>query len=88
MQDAPGEGRLRTIRFWDSGVRLMPGRQTLYLGQLSDEQLVQRFRLISYWRSAAINGAQLPEAGSLFPGMDTQDSGEGLILVRTRQGPE
>ena len=45
------DGRLLTIRLWDSGVRLMPGGQVLYLGQLSEEELVQRFGLFSYWRS-------------------------------------
>ncbi len=87
QQDVPGDRRLRTIRFWDSGIRLVPGGQILYLGQFSDEQLVQRFKLISYWRSAAINGAQLPQAGTLFRGMDIRDTGEGLILVR-KPAPE
>jgi membrane protein DedA with SNARE-associated domain len=80
--DEPGDRRMRTIRFWDSGVRLMPGGQILYLGQVSDEELVQRFNLISYWRSAALSGAQLPEAKSLFPGLEVSYTGEGLILMR------
>jgi membrane-associated phospholipid phosphatase len=82
QQDVPGDRRMRTIRFWDSGVRLLPGEQILYLGQVSDERLVQRFKLISYWRSAALSGEKLPEAGSMFPGMEVRNTGESLILVR------
>lgn len=82
QQDARGDRRQRTIRFWDSGLRLMPGREVLYLGQFSEERLVQRFGLISYWRSSALMGDELPEAKLLFPGMEIRDTGEGLILVR------
>jgi len=82
QQDAAGDRRQSTIRFWDSGLRLMPGREVLYLGQFSEERLVQRFRLISYWRSSALSVDELPEAKSLFPGMDIRDTGEGVILVR------
>lgn len=86
QQEVPGDRRQRTIRFWDSGLRLMPGRKVLYLGQFSEERLVQRFGLISYWRSSALGGDELPEARSLFPGMDIRDTGEGLILVREQKG--
>lgn len=82
QQDVPGDRKLRTLRFWDSGVRLMPGEQVLYLGQFSEERLVQRFGLFSYWRSSALSGDQLPEAKTLFPGMEIRDTDEGLFLVR------
>ncbi len=45
------KGRILTLRMWDSGVRLLPDHQVLYFGQLSEEKLVQRFGLFSYWRS-------------------------------------
>jgi len=48
------DGRLLTIRLWDSGVRLVPGGQFLYLRQLSEEVLLQRFGLFSFWRSTAV----------------------------------
>ena len=35
-------GRLLTIRLWDSGVRLAPGGQEVYLGQVTEEILIQR----------------------------------------------
>ncbi len=82
QQDVPGDRRKRTIRFWDSGLRLMPGAQVLYLAQISEERLVTRFGLFSYWRSLALSGDQLPEAKTLFPGLEIRDNGEGLFLVR------
>lgn len=82
QQDVPGDRRMRTIRFWDSGLRLMPGEQVLYLAQFSEERLVTRFGLFSYWRSSALSGDQLPEAKTLFPGLDIRDTGEGVFLVR------
>ena len=54
-KNVPPDGRLLTIRLWDSGFRLEPGGQVLYLGQLSEEILVQRFGLFSYWRSATLS---------------------------------
>ncbi|MCP4047424.1 MAG: hypothetical protein GY732_15715, partial [Gammaproteobacteria bacterium] len=39
------------IRIWDSGVRLKPGGQAVYLGQIANEVLVQRMQLFSYWRA-------------------------------------
>ncbi len=59
------DGRLLTIRMWDSGFRLLPDGQVLYLGQLSEEVLVQRFRIFSYWRSTPL------EAGLLVPVRDS-----------------
>jgi membrane protein DedA with SNARE-associated domain len=83
-KQAPGEGRLRAIRFWDSGVRLNPGGTALYLVQVTDEHLVQRFKVISYWRSAAQREIQLAEVVSLFPELESTVTATGLILVRER----
>lgn len=51
----PDTGQLFTVRLWDSGVRLIPGGQTLYLAQFSEEQLIQRLDFFSYWRSAPLD---------------------------------
>jgi membrane-associated phospholipid phosphatase len=40
-----------TIRIWDSGIRLKPGGQVVYLGQISTDVLVQRLGVFSYWRA-------------------------------------
>ncbi|MFC1778515.1 hypothetical protein ACFL3I_14470, partial [Pseudomonadota bacterium] len=39
------------IRIWDSGVRLKPGGQPVCLGQIANEVLVQRMKLLSYRRA-------------------------------------
>ncbi len=87
QKDLPGDRRQRTIRFWDSGLRLSPGGDTVYLVQISDEELVQRFRLISYWRSASIGSDALPKARALFSGLEVRDTGSGIVLVRQARGP-
>ena len=76
------DGRLRAIRFWDSGIRLMPGDTVVYLALVSDEQLVQRFGFISYWRSVPLTDEQLPPAGQLFPGLEVSEKDSGLMLLR------
>ena len=83
-QDLPGEGRLRAIRFWDSGIRLMPEGDVVYLALVSDEQLVQRFRFFSYWRSVPLSDNQVPAGEVLFPELEAADAGDGLILLRER----
>ena len=55
-----------TLRLWDSGVRLKPSGKALYLGQVSNEKLVQRFHTYSYWSATSIDDqhlAQLAESG-------------------------
>ena len=38
-----------TARFWDSGIRLKPSGQAVYLGMVSSEVLLQKLRVYSYW---------------------------------------
>ncbi len=78
----PRTGQLITIRMWDSGVQLEPGQQVLYLAQVSEEQLVQRLSLFSFWRSAPFDlGAMQPlreELGEL----EEKAVGDDLLLLR------
>lgn len=76
------EGRLLTIRLWDSGVRLIPGRQILYLGQLSEEELVQRFKLFSYWRSTAVGRRHFKPIREPLNSLDQKLVSENLLLIR------
>lgn len=81
-QDLEPEGRLLTVRLWDSGVRLVPGGQTLYLGQLSEERLVQRFGLFSYWRSTAVHPDRFGPIRQPLSVLDQKQVGEQLLLIR------
>jgi len=77
-------GRLRAIRFWDSGIRLMPENTVVYLVLVSEEQLVQRFRFFSYWRSVPLTENQVPAADQLFPGLEGIQTGSDLMLLREK----
>lgn len=84
-KDLAPEGRLLTVRLWDSGFRLEPGGQVLYLGQLSEEVLVQRFGLFSYWRSTAVDPDRFQPIRTPLEGLEQKLAGDGLLLVRSAQ---
>jgi hypothetical protein len=79
------DGRLLTIRLWDSGVRLAPGGQVLYLGQVSEEVLVQRLGLFSYWRSTAVDYKQFRPLLEPLESLDQKLVDEKLLLIRSPQ---
>jgi undecaprenyl-diphosphatase len=81
-RNAPPGGRLLTIRLWDSGVRLMPSGQVLYLGQLSEEELVQRFGLFSYWRAASMREELQQPILAALGSLEQKRVAGGLLLVR------
>jgi membrane protein DedA with SNARE-associated domain/membrane-associated phospholipid phosphatase len=79
------DGRLLTIRLWDSGVRLVPGEQVLYLGQLSEEVLVQSLGLFSHWRSTAVESKQFRPIRDPLKSLDQKLVAEKLLLIRSSQ---
>ena len=79
------DGRQLTIRLWDSGVRLMPGDEVLYLGQLSEEILVQRLGLFSYWRSTAVDPGHFMPLRQPLGSLDQKRVSEQLLLIRAPQ---
>lgn len=81
------EGRMLTIRLWDSGVRLEPGGQILYLAQLSEEVLVQRLGLFSYWRSTSVDKSRFKPLGDPLSGLDQKRVDNELLLIRARSSP-
>ncbi len=84
----PQSGRLLTIRMWDSGVQLEPGQQVLYLAQVSEEQLIQRLGLFSYWRSAPFNlGGMQPLRDELSELEEKAVSADLLLLREPGSGP-
>ena len=81
-RDQAGSDRILTVRMWDSGVRLQPGGRTLYLAQLSEELLVQRFGLFSYWRSVPISATDLRPMRETFKALDQRLEQDDLLLLR------
>ena len=85
-QDAVG-GELVTVRMWDSGVRLNPDGQALYLAQVAREELVQRLWLFSYWRSQPLGAADTQAVMDAVEGLERKTVGDSLLLLReTPQG--
>jgi len=71
-----------TIRIWDSGVRLKPSGQTVYLGQIAAEVLVQRMKVFSYWSAIPAPQASLKQLAEEAAGMQTRWGSESLLLIR------
>ena len=78
------KGSMLTVRLWDSGVRLLPGRQALYLAQLSEEHLVQRFGLFSYWRSVPDNNRDTKWVRDALAELEQKVVGAGVLLLREK----
>jgi membrane protein DedA with SNARE-associated domain len=76
------DGRLLTIRLWDSGIRLLPGSRVLYLGQISEELLVQRFGLFSYWKSSPLSVELQRPIRNLLAGLEQKQVDRDLLLLR------
>ena len=71
-----------TIRLWDSGVRLSPSGQVLYLGQMVEETLVQRFGLFSYWRADPLQHTLLIPIREALAPLDQKLARPGRLLIR------
>ena len=76
-------GSMLTVRVWDSGVRLMPERRILYFAQVSEEQLVQRFGLFSYWRSAPVSPDDMRQTREALGQLEQKFEQGNLLLLRS-----
>ena len=74
-----------TIRIWDSGFRLKPGDQTVYLGQINGEALVERVKLFSYWRAQHALNESLQQLQAETEGLQTRMAGDEILLIREPQ---
>ena len=77
-----------TIRLWDSGFTLNPGGQTVYLGQITGEVLVQRMKLFSYWRAKPAAEDSLEKLQAEAEDLETREVEGGLLLIRKPQASE
>ncbi len=74
-----------TIRIWDSGVRLKPTGQTVYLGQVAKEVLVQRMKVFSYWHAIPAARRNLQQLVEEAAGLQIKWGGDSMLLVRSSQ---
>jgi membrane protein DedA with SNARE-associated domain/membrane-associated phospholipid phosphatase len=77
--------RQLTVRAWDSGVRLQPGGQPLYLVQVSEEFLRRRLAFFSYWRALPANRERIRGFLDAMSGFRQKRVGEGLLLLSGAQ---
>ncbi len=75
-----------TIRIWDSGVRMKPSGQVVYLGQIATEVLVQRLKVFSYWSAIPAPQASLELLAAEVAGLQTRWADESLLLIRGLKG--
>ena len=71
-----------TLRLWDSGMRLEPGGETVYLGQVATEVLVQRLKLFSYWSAKPVTLSDLQQWKENISGLDVKRADERMLLIR------
>ena len=71
-----------TLRIWDSGVRLKPGGQAVYLGQVIVEALVQRMRVFSYWSARPTKPANLERLAEEAAKLQIRYGDETTLLIR------
>jgi membrane-associated phospholipid phosphatase len=74
-----------TLRIWDSGVRLKPDGQAVYLGQVAEEVLVQRMKFFSYWRGVPAPRAVLDQLTRELGDMKLARLGETMLLIKDQQ---
>jgi hypothetical protein len=72
-----------TVRIWDSGVRLLPGGRSLYLGQFANEKLVQRLKVFSYWREEPASDTDLKTWKEEVSGLQARWADDSMLLLRS-----
>jgi len=72
-----------TMRVWDSGVRLKPGGQAVYLGMVAEELLVQRMMLFSYWSARPVTTEKLQQLVTEVGNLQVQQPVESMLLIRS-----
>jgi len=76
------ERRQWTVRAWDSGARLEPGGQVVYLMQVSEEVLHRRLAFFSYWRAFPAGPDGMRAFLEALPAFGRKSVGDGLLLLR------
>jgi membrane protein DedA with SNARE-associated domain/membrane-associated phospholipid phosphatase len=74
-----------TLRIWDSGVRLKPGGDILYVGQINSEELVHRLNVFSYWRASPPARGSLEQLQGELDGLRTRMVDGGPLLIMAPQ---
>jgi len=71
-----------TLRIWDSGVRLQPSNQAVYLGQAGSEVLVQRMGVYSYWTAIPVSEEVLRQLDEETEGLQSRWGDKSMLLLK------
>lgn len=77
--------RQKTLRIWDSGVRLSPSGQPVYLGLVAQELLVQRMKLFSYWSARPLAPESLQQLARETGVFQVRQPAAGMLLIKSPQ---
>ena len=77
--------RQETLRIWDSGMRLDPGGEAVYLGLIAEELLVQRVMLFSYWSAWPAGDEKLRRLALEVGNLRLRRAAEDLLLIHSPQ---
>jgi membrane protein DedA with SNARE-associated domain/membrane-associated phospholipid phosphatase len=72
----------QTLRTWDSGIRLKPSGQAVYLGQIANEALVQRMVVFSYWSASPASKDDLDKLAGELGEMQLGRPTDSMLLIR------
>jgi membrane protein DedA with SNARE-associated domain/membrane-associated phospholipid phosphatase len=76
-----------TFRIWDSGVRLIPTGQAVYLGQIAGEVLIQRMKVFSYWSAIPASQASLEQLANEIAELPNRWGSDSMLLIRGQLDP-
>jgi len=71
-----------TLRIWDSGVRLQPSNQAVYLGQVGSEVLVQRMGVYSYWTAIPVLEEVLRQLDEETKSLHSRWGDKSMLLLK------
>ena len=71
-----------TIRLWDSGVILVPSGETVYLGQVASEVLVQQLGIYSYWSGKPVAREAVQQLDEETHVLQSKWGDESMLLLR------
>lgn len=71
-----------TIRIWDSGFRLKANGETVFLGQINSEVMVQRLMFFSYWRAVPASSESLERLEQEVKSLQTRRVEGEFLLIR------
>lgn len=84
----PENDRQMVLRLWDSGTRLQPGGDTVWLGQYHSETLVRRLWFFSYWKAGEPTPTDVTVLLESMEGWTSKPTPKPLLLLRQQRSAD